>query len=166
MFDDMIASPEGMPLPQNYDEFLDADDLHCILPGCDWSGHSLAGHLFQFHGITASEFKEAAGFNRKTGLVGKGTSDALAAGRDGPGFERVQNREVNYNPPLRKEGREHMRKSRLGHVVSEETKKKISDSNIRTKARVIMALEAEPKPTELNDAEDSTYGSAGKHGES
>lgn len=139
LFDSLIGNPEGLPLPNNYDEFLDRNELPCLMPGCDWSGPSLSGHLFQCHGIKATQFKEAAGFNRSTGLVGKAMSAKLAAPHVGVPIDlrllsaAGSNPDANYHPELRLEGREHMRKARLGKKKSEETRAKIAKANLETK---------------------------------
>jgi len=139
LFDELIANPEGLPLPQNYDEFLDRAELPCLMPNCDWEGRSLGGHMFQCHGITANEFKEMAGFNRGTGLVGTQTARMIAkshTGRRGGGFldgVDQENTDVNHHPPLRLEGKEHLKKAQLGRKHSEETKKKMSESAKRAK---------------------------------
>lgn len=130
-----------MPLPQNYDEFLDSDELRCILPGCEWVGSSLSGHLWFFHGVTAAKFKELAGFNRRTGLVGKSMSAKLAESKIGQENTTLKdynaNREhiekVDCHPGIRLEGKEHFKKCRLGRKHSDATKKKIKESNIKTK---------------------------------
>jgi hypothetical protein len=68
-FDRWIANPEQLQLPQNYDEFLSREELPCIIEGCDWHGNFLSLHVNQAHGITAAEFKRAAGFNLTSGIV-------------------------------------------------------------------------------------------------
>ena len=77
-FDRWVANPEGVSLPQNYDEFMNRNDLACPIAGCEWSGKSLGFHVNMTHGITASEFKELCGFNKTTGLVGLATSETLS----------------------------------------------------------------------------------------
>lgn len=68
-FDRHIASPEEIALPQNYDEFLTKPELNCLVSGCGWRGHLLSNHMNYSHGVTAAEFKRAAGFNLGTGVV-------------------------------------------------------------------------------------------------
>lgn len=68
-FDRWIASPQGIALPQAYDEFLMLDKLPCLVAGCGWEGDQLANHMNFTHGVTAREFKRMAGFNLSTGLV-------------------------------------------------------------------------------------------------
>lgn len=70
-FDRWIANPEGLALPQCYDEFLDKEELDCIIDGCDWRGKHLSLHVNQTHGVQAREFKRAAGFNLQSGIVSK-----------------------------------------------------------------------------------------------
>lgn len=76
-FDRWIANPEGMALPQCYDEFLDREELECLVDGCNWKGRHLTLHINQAHGIKADEFKRAAGFNLSTGVVSKPLAEAL-----------------------------------------------------------------------------------------
>ena len=70
-FDRWVANPQGMALPQCYDEFLDQEELECVVEGCDWKGKHLTLHMNQAHGVRASEFKRAAGFNISTGVIAK-----------------------------------------------------------------------------------------------
>ena len=76
-FDRWVANPEGMSLPQCYDEFLDKEELPCIIDGCEWSGRHLSLHINQAHGIRAEDFKRAAGFNLSSGIVSKPLAIAL-----------------------------------------------------------------------------------------
>lgn len=76
-FDRWVANPEGMALPQCYDEFLDRDELACVVDGCDWKGQHLTLHINQAHGVRADEFKRAAGFNLSTGVIAKPLAEAL-----------------------------------------------------------------------------------------
>ncbi len=69
-FDRWIANPETIALPQAYDEFLTQSKLPCLVEGCDWVGEHLSAHMNFAHGIQAEEFKRAAGFNMRTGVVG------------------------------------------------------------------------------------------------
>lgn len=78
-FDRQIAAPETLSLPQAYDEFLMKDQLPCLVDGCGWIGAHLSLHMNQMHGITAEEFKRAAGFNRSSGIVSRGLSEAMSA---------------------------------------------------------------------------------------
>jgi hypothetical protein len=68
-FDRWMANPQGLALPQGYDEFLNQIDLPCLVDGCNWRGQWLTVHANQVHGLRAAEFKRAAGFNLKTGVV-------------------------------------------------------------------------------------------------
>lgn len=77
-FDRWIASPQEMQLPQAYDEFLTQTELPCLIKGCGWSGGSLGMHMNVTHGITAEDFKRAAGFNLGSGLVSPDVSRALS----------------------------------------------------------------------------------------
>ena len=76
-FDRWVANPEGMALPQCYDEFLDREELACVVEGCDWKGKHLTLHMNQAHGIKADEFKRAAGFNLSTGVIAKPLAEAF-----------------------------------------------------------------------------------------
>jgi hypothetical protein len=76
-FDRWVANPEGMALPQCYDEFLDKEELSCVVDGCDWRGSHLTLHMNQAHGVKADEFKRAAGFNLTTGVIAKPLATAL-----------------------------------------------------------------------------------------
>lgn len=78
-FDRWIASPQGIALPQNYDEFLTGDDLPCLVDGCTWRGRSLGFHVNMAHGVSAAEFKRMAGFNKGTGLITADIAEAFAA---------------------------------------------------------------------------------------
>lgn len=78
-FDRWVASPQSIALPQNYDEFLTQEELPCLVEGCSWVGKSLGFHVNAAHGITAEEFKRAAGFNKGTGLVTPELSEKIAS---------------------------------------------------------------------------------------
>jgi hypothetical protein len=114
-FDRWVASPQGIALPQNFDEFLIQNELPCLVDGCGWSGHHLSIHMNLAHGVKADEFKRAAGFNLGTGVI------------SGPHREALQAREpvgIATEPPLRErstgvrgdykslEGKEHYKKAR------------------------------------------------------
>ena len=76
-FDRWIANPESMSLPQCYDEFLDREELTCVVSGCDWEGVHLSTHMNQAHGIRANDFKRAAGFNLGTGVIARPLAEAF-----------------------------------------------------------------------------------------
>lgn len=76
-FDRWVANPEEIALPQCYDEFLDREQLKCVVDGCNWTGQNLSLHMNQAHGVKADEFKRAAGFNLGTGVVAKPLAQAL-----------------------------------------------------------------------------------------
>lgn len=76
-FDRWVANPEGMALPQCYDEFLDREELNCVVDGCSWRGQHLSLHMNQSHGVQADDFKRAAGFNLSTGVVGRSLAEVL-----------------------------------------------------------------------------------------
>ena len=68
-FDRWMANPQNIALPQSFDEFMTQEELPCLIEGCDWKGQALGNHVNFAHGITAAEFKRAAGFNLSTGLI-------------------------------------------------------------------------------------------------
>lgn len=76
-FDRHVAAPDKIRIAQAYDEFLDGEELACPMPDCDWHGAQLALHVNFAHGITAREFKRAAGFNLKEGVISRPLRDAL-----------------------------------------------------------------------------------------
>ena len=119
-FDRWVANPEQIALPQNFDEFMARDVLPCLVEGCDWEGENLACHVNFAHGITADQFRELAGFNRKTGLVGAAlhelmserTRRMIATGvlEAPPRSLDGVDRSVTYSPRL--EAKEHGMKAR------------------------------------------------------
>lgn len=76
-FDRFIANPQGMALPQCYDEFLDKTKLSCPFDECNWEGKHLSLHVNQTHGVTALDFKRAMGFNLSTGVISKDLASDL-----------------------------------------------------------------------------------------
>lgn len=76
-FDRHIANPQEISLIQGYDEFLDQDELECIIEGCTWVGKHLSLHINLAHGIQASEVKRAAGFSLSSGIVAKPLAESL-----------------------------------------------------------------------------------------
>lgn len=123
-FDRYIASPESLALPQNYDEFLTGDELHCLIEGCGWSGIALSQHMNFTHGIRKEKFKEMAGFNARTGVVTADYSQKLSDAKkeQGWGPEHMAHlRSLVRTPPvyprmtkdrMRLEGKEHAAKGR------------------------------------------------------
>lgn len=113
-FDRWIASPQSIALPQAYDEFLTQEYLPCLIEGCEWTGLNLGQHLNFTHGITAREFKRAAGFNLGTGLCTPATSKMLS---ERPHLALFDGSHFKYDtPPLTRnysslEGKEHFAKS-------------------------------------------------------
>lgn len=118
-FDRWIANPEGMALPQCYDEFLDREELTCVIDGCSWRGRHLTLHVNQAHGLRSDEFKRAVGFNLSTGIVSKSLAEQMSE------RAKVGIASIDYSGPLpdhgkvnrgirywSKEGSEHLRKSR------------------------------------------------------
>ena len=121
-FDRWIASPQSLALPQNYDEFLTQDELPCLVEGCSWRGHFLSGHMNFAHGVPAPEFKRAAGFNLKSGIISPSLFEAMAARPHiheavFPARERLPVDKIGEAPEQTRnyqslEGREHRRKAR------------------------------------------------------
>lgn len=116
-FDRYIANPEGVELPQCYDEFLDKENLACPVDGCDWHGQFLGLHINLAHGIQSKDFKRAAGFNISTGLVGKYLAQKMretSSEKGVPASFMSQLGAVNHprNSPVSLEAREHKRKAR------------------------------------------------------
>lgn len=131
-FDRFIASPESLALPQNYDEFLSGDELHCLIEGCGWSGLALSSHMNYAHGIPKEKFKELAGFNAGTGVVTAAYAERLSELRLASGFnaehmERL--RSMASRPAVYKgaassrrlEGKEHAAKGNALRVKPERT---------------------------------------------
>jgi len=77
-FDRWVANPEEIALPQCYDEFLDKEELSCIVEGCDWHGRHLSLHVNLCHGAPCSDFKRAAGFNLGTGVISRGLRESYS----------------------------------------------------------------------------------------
>ena len=77
-FDRWIANPQTLALPQAYDEFLTGEELPCLVEGCNWRGQWLSLHMNYTHGVPADEFKRAAGFNLKSGIISGPMREALA----------------------------------------------------------------------------------------
>jgi len=120
-FDRWIANPEKMSLPQCYDEFLDREELTCVVEGCSWKGKHLTVHMNLKHGQKSDEFKRATGFNLSTGVVSKSLAQALREREcvgippDEMAFLSELGHEAIANNPIRYrslEGREHANKSR------------------------------------------------------
>lgn len=115
-FDRWVANPEGLSLPQCYDEFLSKPTLTCMIDGCGWSGHFLALHMNTAHGVPKNEFKRAAGFNLGTGVISKHMSDILCA--RAPNIDQLpllKQGELLGGPKLTyrsTEGKEHRAKAR------------------------------------------------------
>ena len=120
-FDRWVANPEGLSLPQCYDEFLEKEVLPCFIDGCGWAGQHLTLHMNQAHGVPASDFKRAAGFNLGTGVVAKPLAQSLrerplrgVAAPDALG-RWLPMEQGQFGPYVRYvslEGREHRKKSR------------------------------------------------------
>jgi endogenous inhibitor of DNA gyrase (YacG/DUF329 family) len=115
-FDRWIASPEVIALPQNYDEFLTAPELPCLIEGCGWHGNFLSLHMNFAHGISARDFKKMAGFNLTSGIVSLRLYELMCA------RPHIKNAKFNGNGPknptgkqgdgyISLEGKEHAHKS-------------------------------------------------------
>lgn len=76
-FDRWVANPEKMALPQCYDEFLDKQELSCVVEDCSWRGVHLTMHMNTTHGVSADEFKRATGFNLSTGVIARPLAETL-----------------------------------------------------------------------------------------
>lgn len=120
-FDRMVAESSLLEVPCSYDEFLDQDELPCMIAGCEWKGKHLSMHCSHYHGIAAAELKALLGFNRTTGLIVQETFDRLSAS------DAAQRAKPDYVPhlpvsdaesirrkrgPIRAEGIEHFKKDR------------------------------------------------------
>lgn len=123
-FDRWIASPEEMALPQAYDEFLDREELPCIVGSCHWRGRHLSLHVNQVHGLRVSDFKRAAGFNLKTGIIARPLAELLQARphqgvavNTFPDAAQRGRAKLASHPEIRgyksNEGKEHSAKARL-----------------------------------------------------
>lgn len=113
-FDRASAAYPLIECPESYDEFLSQERLPCLVEGCDWFGKHLSIHINHAHGITASQLKAWAGFNRSTGVVCLSTLQALEA-RPSHGlanFDELSDPEAirRCRGPMRPEGREHQAK--------------------------------------------------------
>lgn len=151
-FDRFIANPEDIALPQNFDEFLNRDELPCLIGGCDWVGVNLGHHINMAHGITQDKFKEMVGFNRSTALMGvaarKARSDIMKKlieeGIITPCVFPIQQADTARGP-FRLEGKEHWAKAMamrgglaafvnagVAHSRTEEHRRKASDRMKKT----------------------------------
>ena len=113
-FDRWIASPQGIALPQNYDEFLSAEILPCLIEECSWSGANLSVHMNLAHGVTAAELKRAAGFNLSSGIISAPLQETLSR-RQKVGVAIVPTPTKSkgiHNGYQSLEGREHSAKAR------------------------------------------------------
>lgn len=129
-FDRYIASPESLALPQNYDEFLTGDELHCLIEGCGWSGLQLSSHMNLAHGIRKDEFKEKAGFNVGTGVVTAAYSERLSQSKIAQGWTG------DHMAHLRS-----LVKSR-GSAPPDSKRNRLEGKEHRAKARALMEAEA------------------------
>lgn len=122
-FDRWIANPQRLGVLQNYDEFLLQNELPCLVDGCDWVGHQLSNHMNFAHGVPAEEFKRAAGFNLKTGVVSAPYREILCAREH---IHEATFGDARHDPPprrvsnyLSREAKEHYAKARA--ILNERT---------------------------------------------
>lgn len=115
IFDDLVAALEDVPVMSNFDEFLSADVLNCPIEGCYWHGEDLGLHVSMAHGIPAAAFKKRAGFNKRTGLVGRALSRRLSDRNRGDTNILAEHRGKGpqRGTGLSPEGREHYDKAML-----------------------------------------------------
>lgn len=124
-FDRWVANPEEIALPQNFDEFLSQNELPCLVKGCDWVGRSLSNHMNQRHGVPAAEFKRAAGFNLKSGIISADLQEILSARENvGVGLSNYPRPEPMLMPPRTRhyhslEAKEHAAKARALLLAAE-----------------------------------------------
>lgn len=78
-FERNLKDPAVVAHPKSYGEFLDSGEkIACLVDGCDWMGKNLSLHMNYSHGISADDFKKAAGFNRSTGVVCRELSERMS----------------------------------------------------------------------------------------
>lgn len=128
-FDRWIANPQNIASVQCYDEFMASPELVCLVDGCDWSGAHLSIHLNTVHGITASDFKRAAGFNLSTGLVSPSLFEQLSARR---------HRGVAADAELRAKG---IVQTRSGYIITYRSREGVEH---KLKARLLKLLASPP----------------------
>ncbi len=120
-FERWVTHPPELMLPADYAQFLDQDDLCCLVIGCQWKGKALSNHMNYSHGMPADDFKRYMGFNRSTGVVSKTMrenlkarpSTGVALNPSMSGLEKA--REVNKTTPRaidRAQARQNRQKSR------------------------------------------------------
>lgn len=126
-FDRFIANPETVALPQNFDEFLDREELPCLVDGCAWSGKHLSVHIISAHGIRADDFKRATGFNLGSGLI---SSDLARR------FSERARQGVAIDPDLQVLGQERRRPPGLGSLLAYGS---LEGREHRAKARALVA---------------------------
>jgi hypothetical protein len=126
-FDRWIASPETMPLPQNYDEFLVQGVLSCLVEGCRWFGHNLSTHMNLTHGLDAVNFKVQAGFNLRTGVVSAPMSERMSSSKRAAD----QRRKANGDPPWQSGVSHRHEKSSLADNISTKIEEKLNEESKR-----------------------------------
>lgn len=77
-FERWANNPQEFKMPESYDEFLNKDELSCLIKGCNWTGLFLSIHMNASHGVTATEFKKITGFNLGSGIMAKGLAKRMS----------------------------------------------------------------------------------------
>jgi hypothetical protein len=127
-FDRWIASPETMPLPQNYDEFLTDNILSCLVEGCRWIGHNLSTHMNFTHGLDALNFKVQAGFNLRTGVISAPMSEKMSNSK----IEADKRRKANGDRSTWQAEVSHsLESSEIAWNISKKTEAKLNDESKR-----------------------------------
>lgn len=115
-FDRWIAAPGRIALPQAFDEFLTQEELPCLVDGCDWVGHNLSYHMNVTHGVQARDFKRAAGFNLKSGIISLPLQRIMREWQRSPNLIPMAPGGILVTPEVRRyrslEGKEHVAKGR------------------------------------------------------
>jgi len=116
-FDRWVANPQEIALPQAFDEFLTQNELPCLVKGCNWSGKMLSLHMNTAHGVPKDEFKRAAGFNLKSGIISADLAEVLQRRENqGVALASFDHTGIRPTPSTRNyhslEGKEHMAKAR------------------------------------------------------
>lgn len=115
LFDREIGVVSILPTLHNFDEILASPQLQCVMPGCAWHGHNLSLHMHLEHGIPEHEFKAAAGFNRRTGVISATLRQKTEHDRTPPAeatrTARAAIRNKTNKPPARREAIEHHQKA-------------------------------------------------------